>query len=46
MNQAQAEASDVFLGIFSIKSTRSYVLFDLGATNSFVSTTFAKKIGL
>ncbi|XP_031101850.1 probable serine/threonine-protein kinase roco11 [Ipomoea triloba] len=45
MNRVQAEAGDVVTGIFSAKSTPVYVLFDSGATNSFVSTTYARKVG-
>lgn len=46
MNQAQAEARDVVSGIFYVKSIPAYVLFDSGTTNSFVSITFAMKLGL
>lgn len=46
MNRTQVEASDVVLGIFPVKSTPAYVLFDSSATNSFVFSIFAKKVGL
>ncbi|XP_031126090.1 uncharacterized protein LOC116028471 [Ipomoea triloba] len=46
MNKVQAEASDVVTGTFFVHSVLALVLFDSGATNSFVSTAFIKKLRL
>lgn len=46
MNNVQAEANDVVTSIFFVKFTLAYVLFDSGATNSFVSSIFVNKVGL
>ncbi|XP_031116641.1 myb-like protein A [Ipomoea triloba] len=46
MSRAQAEANDVVSGIFLVNSIHAYVLFDSGASNSFISSTFVKKLGI
>ncbi|XP_031108729.1 uncharacterized protein LOC116013224 [Ipomoea triloba] len=46
VNSAQAQASDVVSGTFPINSMLGLVLFDTGATNSFISSTFADKLKL
>ncbi|XP_031131817.1 uncharacterized protein LOC116033199 [Ipomoea triloba] len=46
VNSAQAQASDAMTGTFPINSIPGIVLFDTGATNSFISSTFADKLEL
>ncbi|XP_031116619.1 uncharacterized protein LOC116020274 [Ipomoea triloba] len=46
INKVQAKASDVVTGTFFVHFVPALVLFDSGATNSFVSTAFIKKIGV
>ncbi|XP_075478816.1 uncharacterized protein LOC142519670 [Primulina tabacum] len=46
MTQKEADdASDVVSGTIFIQKVPSYVLFDCGATHSFISKRFAKKLG-
>ncbi|XP_050233405.1 uncharacterized protein LOC126681891 [Mercurialis annua] len=46
LNPQEAQASNVVVqGIFTIASMNALVLFDLGATHSFVSPSFAIKMG-
>ncbi|CAH9096140.1 unnamed protein product, partial [Cuscuta europaea] len=44
MNQAQARAHDVVAGIINVNNTPAYVLFDSGASHSFISSSFVKKL--
>ncbi|XP_031101906.1 uncharacterized protein LOC116005807 [Ipomoea triloba] len=46
INSAQAQASDVVTGTLLINSVLGSVLFDTGATNSFISSTFADRLKL
>ena len=46
VNSAQAQASDAVTGTFPINSVLGLVLFDTGATNSFISSAFADKLKL
>ncbi|MEQ5167068.1 retroviral-like aspartic protease family protein, partial [Citrobacter youngae] len=46
INSKQAQASDVVTGTFLINSVLGLVLFDTGATNSFISSAFADKLKL
>ena len=46
MSQEEARANDVVTGTFLINSTPGVVLFDSGASNSFISASFASKLGL
>jgi hypothetical protein len=47
MNVEQVqEATDVVLGMFPVNSVPARVLFDSGASHSFVTETFACKSGL
>ncbi|XP_031108422.1 uncharacterized protein LOC116012892, partial [Ipomoea triloba] len=46
VNSAQAQAGDVVTGTFLINSVLGSVLFDTGATNSFISSTFADRLKL
>ncbi|XP_031120829.1 uncharacterized protein LOC116024066 [Ipomoea triloba] len=46
VNSAQAQASDAVAGTFLINSMPGLVLFDTGATNSFISCMLADKLGL
>ncbi|XP_075515765.1 uncharacterized protein LOC142550575 [Primulina tabacum] len=47
MNQEEAdEANEVVSGTILLQKLPSYALFDCGATHSFVSKRFAKKLGL
>ncbi|CAH9107428.1 unnamed protein product, partial [Cuscuta europaea] len=44
MNQAQANANDVVSGTFLVNSEPAYVLFDSGASHSFISSNFVKRL--
>ncbi|XP_031124279.1 uncharacterized protein LOC116026991 [Ipomoea triloba] len=46
VNSAQAQAGDVVTGTFLINSVFGSVLFDTGAINSFISSTFADRLKL
>ncbi|XP_031104443.1 uncharacterized protein LOC116007925 [Ipomoea triloba] len=46
VNHTQAQTGDVVTGIFPINSVPGLVLFDTGATNSFISSIFADKLKL
>ncbi|KAL2938982.1 Transposon Ty3-I Gag-Pol polyprotein [Bienertia sinuspersici] len=47
MNRAEAENNpDVITGTFLIQSNPAYLLFDSGASHSFIASTFVNKIGL
>jgi hypothetical protein len=45
MEEAQ-EASDVVIGIFFINDTSAVVLFDFGASHSFISDAYVEKHNL
>jgi hypothetical protein len=45
MEEAQ-EASDVVIGIFFINDTSAVVLFDFGASHSFISAAYVEKHNL
>ncbi|CAH9124286.1 unnamed protein product [Cuscuta epithymum] len=46
MNQAQANANDVVSGTFLVNSTPAHVLFDSGASHSFISSKLVEKLKL
>ncbi|XP_031120625.1 uncharacterized protein LOC116023756 [Ipomoea triloba] len=46
VNSAQAQAGDAVTGTFFINSVLGLVLFDTGATHSFISSTFADRLNL
>ncbi|MEQ5253615.1 retroviral-like aspartic protease family protein, partial [Escherichia coli] len=46
VNSKQAQAGDVVTGTFLINSVPGLVLLDTGATNSFISSTFADRLNL
>ncbi|XP_075515726.1 uncharacterized protein LOC142550537 [Primulina tabacum] len=47
MNQEEADdANEVVSGTILLQKVPAYALFDCGATHSFVSKRFAKKVGL
>ncbi|XP_031127569.1 uncharacterized protein LOC116029662, partial [Ipomoea triloba] len=46
VNSTQAQAGDVVTGTFLINSVLGSVLFDTGATNSFISSMFADRLKL
>ncbi|MEQ5253618.1 hypothetical protein, partial [Escherichia coli] len=46
VNSAQAQASDAITGTFPINSVLGLVLFDIGTTNSVISSAFTDKLKL
>ncbi|CAH9094254.1 unnamed protein product [Cuscuta europaea] len=46
MNQAQANAHDVVTGTFLVNSKPAYVLFDSGASHSFIASKFVERTKL
>ncbi|XP_074306019.1 uncharacterized protein LOC141641248 [Silene latifolia] len=46
MNREEAENADIVSGNFSVNSVLAHVLFDCGASHSFISTRFVEKLKL
>ncbi|XP_031111972.1 uncharacterized protein LOC116015944 [Ipomoea triloba] len=46
MSKAQADVSDVVAGTFPLRDIPAYVLFDSGASHSFISSRFVEKLKL
>ncbi|XP_031099729.1 uncharacterized protein LOC116003930 [Ipomoea triloba] len=46
MSKAQADVSDVVAGTFLLRDIPAYVLFDSGASHSFISSRFVEKLKL
>ncbi|XP_074298169.1 uncharacterized protein LOC141628989 [Silene latifolia] len=46
MNRKEAENADIVSGNFSVNSVLAHVLFDCGASHSFISTRFVEKLKL